>query len=126
MSPRRVIHSLALAALFGAAAGDGEPTHWVAGAYSFSDELGGFRIMAGTRVIADGDWRLRKAAALVKLLALEPNHRLHREKALVVTLDPAVGWRENRVEAFPEEWEPSKRLALVVSGKDAHPHTKSP
>src|SRR5262245_25452735 len=42
--------------------------------------LGGFRVEVGDRVVAAGDWRLQKAAALVKLLALAPGHRLHREQ----------------------------------------------
>jgi predicted ATPase/DNA-binding SARP family transcriptional activator len=42
--------------------------------------LGGFRVAVGSRVTADADWRLRKAAALVKLLVLAPGHRLHREQ----------------------------------------------
>ena len=44
--------------------------------------LGGFRVTVGSRVVVGDVWRLRKAAALVKLLALEPNHRLHREQAV--------------------------------------------
>jgi predicted ATPase/DNA-binding SARP family transcriptional activator/DNA-binding CsgD family transcriptional regulator len=36
----------------------------------------------GSRIIEDKRWRLRKAAALVKLLALAPGHRLHRERAM--------------------------------------------
>jgi predicted ATPase/DNA-binding SARP family transcriptional activator/DNA-binding CsgD family transcriptional regulator len=36
----------------------------------------------GLRIIEDSQWRLRKAAALVKLLALAPGHRLHREQAM--------------------------------------------
>ena len=51
---------------------------------------------------------------------------LHRGKKLIVTLDPAAGWRQNGIEAFLREWAPSKRLALVVSAKDPHPPTKSP
>jgi ABC-type bacteriocin/lantibiotic exporter with double-glycine peptidase domain len=50
----------------------------------------------------------------------------HRQKKRVVTLDPASGWRENRLDAFLREWEPSKRLALVVSANSARSHTKSP
>jgi hypothetical protein len=42
--------------------------------------LGGFRISVGPdRTIEGGEWRLRKAASLVMLLALAPGHRLHRE-----------------------------------------------
>ena len=44
--------------------------------------LGDFRIRIGERVIADADWNLRKAAGIVKLLALEPGHRLHREQVM--------------------------------------------
>jgi ABC-type bacteriocin/lantibiotic exporter with double-glycine peptidase domain len=51
---------------------------------------------------------------------------LHRARKIVVTIDPASGWRENGVDAFLAEWSPSKRLALMVSAKDAHTHTKSP
>ena len=41
--------------------------------------LGGFEISVGSRVVEGDTWRLRKARTLVKLLALAPRHRLHRE-----------------------------------------------
>ncbi len=44
--------------------------------------LGGFRVSVNSGIIAEDQWRLRKAAALVKLLALAPNHRLHREQVM--------------------------------------------
>jgi predicted ATPase/DNA-binding SARP family transcriptional activator/DNA-binding CsgD family transcriptional regulator len=44
--------------------------------------LGTFRISVGSRTIDSNQWRLRKAAALVKLLALAPGYRLHREQAM--------------------------------------------
>jgi predicted ATPase/DNA-binding SARP family transcriptional activator/DNA-binding CsgD family transcriptional regulator len=44
--------------------------------------LGGFQVAVGACPIADAAWRLRKARSLVKLLALSPGHRLHRERAL--------------------------------------------
>ena len=44
--------------------------------------LGDFEVSVGTRTIADSSWRLRKAASFVKLLALAPGHRLHRERAM--------------------------------------------
>jgi predicted ATPase/DNA-binding SARP family transcriptional activator len=53
--------------------------------------LGDFQIHVGERVITDDAWKLRKAAGIVKLLALEPTHRLHREQildALWPDLDP--------------------------------------
>ena len=54
--------------------------------------LGGFRVTVGPRVVAEGSWRLRKAAALVKLLALEPTNRLHKEQAMDL-LWPRLGPR---------------------------------
>jgi DNA-binding SARP family transcriptional activator len=44
--------------------------------------LGRFRVEVGTRTIAEGAWRRRKAAALVKLLALALAHRLHRDQLM--------------------------------------------
>ncbi len=52
--------------------------------------LGGFQVTVGTRIIEKDVWRLRKAAALVKLLALAPGHRLHREQAMAL-LWPDLG-----------------------------------
>src|SRR5215203_939461 len=54
--------------------------------------LGGFRISVGPRNIEEGAWHLRKAAALVKVLALSPGHRLHREQAMDL-LWPDLGRR---------------------------------
>jgi predicted ATPase/DNA-binding SARP family transcriptional activator/DNA-binding CsgD family transcriptional regulator len=44
--------------------------------------LGGLRVSVGSRAITRDAWRLRKAAALVKLLALAPGHRMHREQVM--------------------------------------------
>jgi len=44
--------------------------------------LGRFRVSVGSQLIPETAWRRRKAAALVKLLALAPEHRLHREEVL--------------------------------------------
>lgn len=46
--------------------------------------LGCFEVSARSRVIREEDWRLRKAASLVKLLAISPGHRLHREQAMEI------------------------------------------
>ncbi|MCU1348698.1 MAG: transcriptional activator domain protein, partial [Acidobacteria bacterium] len=46
--------------------------------------LGGFAAAVGDEPVPDTAWRLRKARELVKLLALAPNHRLHREQAMDV------------------------------------------
>jgi predicted ATPase/DNA-binding SARP family transcriptional activator/DNA-binding CsgD family transcriptional regulator len=52
--------------------------------------LGGFRVSAGSTTVEEHAWRLKKAAALVKLLALAPGHRLHREQ-LMDLLWPGLG-----------------------------------
>lgn len=45
--------------------------------------LGGFRISVGSsRSIGENEWHLKKAGSLIKLLALVPAHRLHREQAM--------------------------------------------
>jgi predicted ATPase/DNA-binding SARP family transcriptional activator/DNA-binding CsgD family transcriptional regulator len=44
--------------------------------------LGGFRISVGSRTIGEDGWRLRKARSLIKLLALAPGHRMHREQIM--------------------------------------------
>ena len=53
--------------------------------------LGGFRVSVGLRTIEESEWRLKKAASLVKLLALAEGHRLHREQIIELLwpgLDP--------------------------------------
>lgn len=44
--------------------------------------FGGFRVSVDGRAIAEDAWRRRKSAALVKLLALAPRHRLQREQVM--------------------------------------------
>jgi predicted ATPase/DNA-binding SARP family transcriptional activator/DNA-binding CsgD family transcriptional regulator len=44
--------------------------------------FGGFSVSVGSRTVGEDGWRLKKAASLVKLLALEPGHRMHRERAM--------------------------------------------
>jgi DNA-binding SARP family transcriptional activator len=56
--------------------------------------LGEFRVSVGPRTIAEREWTLRKAKSMVKLLALAPHHRLHREHIidrLWPDLDPEDG-----------------------------------
>ena len=55
--------------------------------------LGGFKAAVDGRSVPDRAWRLKKARELVKLLALAPGHRLHREQAMDVLWqdrDPAA------------------------------------
>jgi predicted ATPase/DNA-binding SARP family transcriptional activator len=44
--------------------------------------FGGFHVVAGTSAVEERAWRLRTARRLVKLLALTPEHSLHREKVI--------------------------------------------
>ncbi|WP_296744726.1 BTAD domain-containing putative transcriptional regulator [Mesorhizobium sp.] len=44
--------------------------------------LGRFAVCVDGRQIPSADWRRDRAAALVKLLALKPGHRIHREQAM--------------------------------------------
>jgi DNA-binding SARP family transcriptional activator/pimeloyl-ACP methyl ester carboxylesterase len=44
--------------------------------------LGRFAVRVGERGVPDAAWRQRRARDLVKLLALAPGHRLHREQAI--------------------------------------------
>ena len=44
--------------------------------------LGTFCVSVGSQTIEQDRWRLRKAASLVKLLAIAPTHRLHREHVM--------------------------------------------
>jgi DNA-binding SARP family transcriptional activator len=46
--------------------------------------FGGFAVAVDDVPVPDRAWRLRKARELVKLLALAPGHRLHREQAMDV------------------------------------------
>jgi DNA-binding SARP family transcriptional activator len=58
--------------------------------------LGGFRAEIGGRPVAAEAWRRSGAAALVKLLAVTPGHRMHRDELIDVLwpeLDQAAGGR---------------------------------
>src|SRR4028118_1718815 len=44
--------------------------------------LGGFKVSVGSQSIGEQEWHLRKAGSLLKVLALAPRHRLHREQAM--------------------------------------------
>src|SRR4051812_3184325 len=43
--------------------------------------FGAFAVQVGDQVVPEGAWRLRKGKSLVKLLALAPERRVHRERA---------------------------------------------
>ena len=44
--------------------------------------LGGFRVRVGERIVDEVDWGRRKPKAVVKMLALAPGHRLHRDQLI--------------------------------------------
>src|SRR3954469_6954811 len=46
--------------------------------------FGAFAVQVGDEVVREGAWRLRKGKSLVKLLALSPERRIHRERAAEV------------------------------------------
>src|SRR5213082_678498 len=77
--------------------------------------LGGFRVAVGSNVIDESAWRLRKARALVKLLALVPEHSMHRElaiDALWPALEPGAASNNLRQALFVA------RRALDTCGDD--------
>jgi predicted ATPase/DNA-binding SARP family transcriptional activator len=62
--------------------------------------LGGFRVAVGEQKVHDAVWRQKRAAAVVKILALAPAHRIHREQlidALWSELDPVAAANNLRV-----------------------------
>jgi DNA-binding SARP family transcriptional activator len=73
--------------------------------------LGDFTVTVGDRKVDEKAWRLRKAASLIKLLALAPGHRIHRERAMDL-LWPKLGIRaaSNNL-----------RQALHVARRKLHP-----
>src|SRR5947209_12427307 len=44
--------------------------------------LGGFAVSVASHVISDSAWSLNKVKGLIKLLALAPDHQLHREQLM--------------------------------------------
>ena len=73
--------------------------------------LGDFRVTVGSRAIDEREWRLRKARSLVKLLALAPRHRLHREH-IIDRLWPDMG---------PEDGANNLHKALYVTRRILEP-----
>ncbi|GAB2816997.1 BTAD domain-containing putative transcriptional regulator [Lentzea nigeriaca] len=84
--------------------------------------LGGFHVRVGIREVADGHWRLRKAKALVKLLALAPGHRLHRDR-VIEFLWPDLEWDaglnqlRKTVHAVRDVLDPDRREGFLLSGE---------
>jgi DNA-binding SARP family transcriptional activator len=80
--------------------------------------LGGFDLSVDGRPVEDGAWRLRRAKTLLKLLALTPERRLHREQ-LTELLWPQGGQTDNGLHQVLY----TARRALTSAG-DAHASTR--
>src|SRR5512132_494351 len=78
--------------------------------------FGAFSVRVGEEVVPEGAWRLRKAKSLVKLLALAPERRVHREWATELL------WPERAPEAAANNFHQAlyvARRALEAAGAEA-------
>src|SRR3954468_6823625 len=78
--------------------------------------FGAFAVQVGDRVVPEGAWRLRKGKSLVKLLALSPERRVHRERATEFL------WPDRAAEAAANNSHQAlyvARRALEAAGADA-------
>src|SRR2546423_6903378 len=78
--------------------------------------FGAFEARVGDEVVPEGAWRLRKGKSLVKLLALAPERRVHRERAMELL------WPERSVDAAANNFHQAlyvARRALEAAGADA-------
>src|SRR5215213_77325 len=73
--------------------------------------LGGFSVWVGEGKVDESAWRFRKAASLIKLLALAPSPRMHRERAMDLL------WPESGKKAASN----NLRQTLHVARKTLHP-----
>jgi predicted ATPase/DNA-binding SARP family transcriptional activator/DNA-binding CsgD family transcriptional regulator len=78
--------------------------------------LGGLGVWVGSRAVSEGEWQLRKARSLVKLLALAPGHRLHREQVMDLL------WPDGGRRAAAN----NLRQALHVARRALEPHPSAP
>src|SRR4051795_2734524 len=78
--------------------------------------FGAFSVCVGQVMVPEGAWRLRKAKSLVKLLALAPERRVHRERATELL------WPERAPEAAANNFHQAlfvARRALEAAGAEA-------
>jgi predicted ATPase len=75
--------------------------------------LGGFAAAVDGEPVPEKAWRLKKARELVKLLALAPEHRLHRDQAMDVL------WRELGAAAAANNLNQAVHVARRALGSDA-------
>ena len=75
--------------------------------------LGGFAATADGVPVPETAWRLKKARELVKLLALAPGHRLHREQVMDVL------WRDRNPDAAANNLNQAVHVARRALGARA-------
>jgi predicted ATPase len=75
--------------------------------------LGGFAAAVDGERVPERAWRLRKARELVKLLAVAPGHRLHREQAMDVL------WQDRAPAAAANNLNQAVHVARRLLGPDA-------
>ena len=78
--------------------------------------FGAFAVRVGEEVVPEGAWRLRKAKSLVKLLALAPERRVHRERATELL------WPDRAADAAANNFHQAlyvARRALEAAGAEA-------
>lgn len=81
--------------------------------------LGGFRVWVGDRAIPDQVWRPRTTATILKLLALAPGYRLHREEVLELL------WPETPVDAAANRLHGVLHAARRILEPDLPPRARS-
>jgi DNA-binding SARP family transcriptional activator len=81
--------------------------------------LGGFQVAVGSRKIGETEWGLRKVRSLLKLLALAPSHRLHREQIMDIL------WPDLQPEAAANNFHKSLHVARHVLEPDLAPRCPS-
>src|SRR5256714_12979709 len=78
--------------------------------------FGAFAVSVGDTSVPEGAWRLRKGKSLVKLLALSPERRVHRERATEFL------WPDRASEAAANNFHQAlyvARRALEAAGAEA-------
>src|SRR3954452_20849011 len=78
--------------------------------------FGAFAVQVGDQPVPESAWRLRKGKSLVKLLALSPDRRVHRERATEWL------WPDRKPEAAANNFHQAlyvARRALEAGGAEA-------
>ena len=88
--------------------------------------LGGFAVSVGGAAIPEAQWKSRRARSLVKLLALAPAHRLHRDQVIDALwpdsdLSAAANNFHQTLYAARRILEPAGGFSLVAGGRLSEP-----